>query len=142
MIDPAAEPGEVFEGPLRRFSAARVLAFSGGPLGSPDWPERNPHTDAALARAAGFSTPVVSGQQAEGDLVRLMMGLFGPRWTTSGTLKVKFIRPLIAGDTVRTMARLRAKASKGAHADFEFEVWCETGNGDKVIVGEAKCWLP
>ncbi len=137
MMDRETEPGAVFEGPRRLLSAARIRAFSSGPLGTPGWPERNPHTDASLASAAGFSGPVASGFQAEGDIVRLMVSLFGPSWTTHGMLRVKFIAPAVADESVRAVARLRAKNTRDGAMRFEFDVWCEKQNGDKIIVGEA-----
>lgn len=74
--------------------------------------------------------------------MRLMTSLFGTDWAASGTLRVKFVAPLFAGDCVRAMARLRATETQGTLRSYRFEVWCEKENGDKIVVGEATGRLP
>ena len=48
------EIGATVCGRALTLSLARVLAFSGGPLDEPGWPQRSLHTDLELARAAGL----------------------------------------------------------------------------------------
>ena len=82
--------GETFSSPAYTLSIERLLAFSGGPIGAPDWPAKNLHTDMAKAKDAGLSAPIASGVQYEGYLIRLLTDAFGEAWFTGGSLNVKY----------------------------------------------------
>jgi len=130
--------GALFSGAPRVLSAARILAFSGGPFDAPGWPAKNLHTDAAKAAEAGLAEPIVSGIQCEADVVRLLASLFGDLWYRRGRLSVKYPRVVTAGMTIRAHARVKSVGE----GTIELEVWCDTPDGTMVVVGTAGCDTP
>ena len=131
-----------FNGCMRELSTGRILAFSGGPLASAGWPAKNLHTDVAKAAEAGLEAPIASGIQFEGDVIRLLIELFGDAWFTSGKLHVKYPRPVDAGMSLRPSARVKSKRSTDAGTLIELEVWCQTSEKEVVLVGTASCVEP
>lgn len=131
--------GREFSGVARELSMTRMLAFSGGSFGAPGWPAKNLHTDAAKAKEAGLAAPIASGIQCEGDIIRLLIELFGDAWFGSGRLHVKYPRPVFAGTSLVARARVRSRQASGAGTLVELEVWCETPEKEIVVVGTASC---
>ena len=129
--------GQEFTGPRRCLSKARILALSGGVLGSADWPRRNLHTDAAKAAEAGLPAPIASGIQCEGDIVRLLIGLLGDAWFSSGRLNVTHRRPVFEGTWIQARARITETSSTDAGELLRIEVWCETPEQEIVTSGTA-----
>ena len=134
--------GETFSSPPYTLSIERLLAFSGGPIGDPDWPAKNLHTDMAKAKHAGLSAPIASGIQYEGYLIRLLTDAFGEAWFTGGSLQVKYPKPVLADETVRAWFRVAAKEPAKRAVLFKLDVWCENQRGEKVLVGTATCTQP
>ena len=99
---------EIFEGKARKLTWARALALSGGPFETPDWPDKNLHTDLKAANDAGLSAVVVSGTQWEGYLVGLLVEMFGMAWFHGGQLDIKIPRSVKIDETVQPKARLEA----------------------------------
>ena len=128
-----------FSGRARTISMTRILAFSGGPLAAEGWPARNLHTDAAKAAEAGLAAPIASGVQCEGDLIRLMLDLFGDAWFARGRMNVKYPRPVLAGLTIQAHARVTALRSGKDGTVVELEVRCEADDKTLVAVGTASC---
>lgn len=120
---------------------ARVLAFSGGPITEPGWPERNLHTDLGKAREAGLDHIIASGTQSEGLLIAFLVETFGPDWYGSGELEVRFVKPVRVGDTVRPRLRWIAKERRGDRLHLTAECWCEVEDASRVIEGKASCAL-
>jgi acyl dehydratase len=120
----------------------RMLAFSGGPLATPDWPAKNLHTDFGKAKDAGLSAPIASGLQYEGHLLRLLQDLFGNAWLRGGKMRIKYPRPVMAGDVVQAKVRVKSKVLFDAVVTYELDVWCEKQDKEKVLVGTASCSLP
>ena len=141
-ITVATRIGTEFAGRQRILSIGRILAFSGGPLDSPEWPSKNLHTDKDKASEAGLSAPIASGIQYESHLIELLCALFGERWFEDGVLNVKYPRPVRAGDAVQPFAKITAFTSEGTIASVELDVWCARGDGEKVLVGTARCHVP
>lgn len=131
--------GQEFSGRMRELSMTRLLGFSGGPLGAPGWPAKNLHTDTAKAAEAGLPAPIASGIQCEGDIIRLLTGLFGEAWFRHGKLHVKYPRPVFAGMSVQARARVRARRPGDDGTLVELDVWCETLEKVTAVVGTASC---
>jgi acyl dehydratase len=131
-----------FNGRMRGLSTGRILAFSGGPLESAGWPAKNLHTDVAKAAEAGLEAPIASGIQFEGDVIRLLIELFGDAWFAGGKLHVKYPRPVYAGTSLRPCARVKSKRSTDSGTLVELEVWCETPEKEVVLIGTASCVEP
>src|ERR1043166_2356877 len=119
----ALTEGQEFNGALRELSTGRILAFSGGPFATPGWPAKNLHTDRAKAAEAKLDAPIASGIQCEGDIVRLLIELFGEAWFRHGKLHVKYPRPVFAGASVQSRARVRSRRVDGAATTIELDVW-------------------
>jgi acyl dehydratase len=136
-----AAPGQVFRGRPFRFTLPRVLAFSGGAFDEPGWPQRNLHTDAAKAREAGLPDIIVSGTQFEGLLLGHLARLVGPAWHRAGELEARIAKSALVGDEVTPVAVLRGIEDGPGGRVASLEVWCETQDGSKVLVGEARALL-
>jgi len=93
------------------------------------------HYDDAAARAAGFPGAVAHGAITAAVLDEACRAHFGAAWSEAGRLDVKFVKPFFVGDTMSTHGQQNAPAREGAPAVWE--VWCENGAGEKVLVGEA-----
>jgi len=136
-----AEIGAQLAGRPLTLTLARVLAFSGGPIAEPGWPERNLHTDLAKAREAGLDQIIASGTQSEGLLTAFLVETFGPNWFGGGALDVRFVKPVRVGDTVRPALRWIANKRDGDRLHLTAECWCEIDDGSRVIEGKASCTL-
>ncbi len=117
----------------------RIWAFSGGPFALEGWPKKNIHTDIEYARACGLpdNKVAVSATQFQGYLVQLMIELFGVQWLSGGTLDVKFIRIVNAGDTITSKAVFHGKEIREDTSIITLDVWCENQDGEVVLIGTA-----
>lgn len=131
--------GREFNGVRRRLSRERILALSGGALGSVDWPRKNLHTDAGKAAEAGLPAPIASGIQCEGDIVRLLITLFGESWFYAGRLNVTHRRPVFEGTLLQARARVEEVIAEREGDMVRLEVWCETPEREIVTAGVATC---
>ncbi len=131
--------GETFRGSRLHLVRERLLAFSGGPFGTPGWPSKNLHTDHDTATAAGLSAPIASGIQAQSHIIRLMTELFPDTWFTQGELDVRFRAQVHAGDELEAIAKLVSRDTGDNGTRFGFEVSCVRGDGEVVAVGTAAC---
>ncbi|MPZ44323.1 MAG: hypothetical protein GEV05_13130 [Betaproteobacteria bacterium] len=137
-----AKVGGLYAGKARKLTWARALALSGGPIESPDWPEKNLHTDLKAANDAGLSAVVVSGTQWEGYLVGLLVEMFGIAWFAGGQLDIKIPRSVKIDETVQPKARVEAREQDGGRVRIALSVWCENQDGEQVLVGAASCAVP
>jgi hypothetical protein len=115
----------------RTISFARMLAFSGGEIGTPGWPASNVHTDLAKAKRAGLQNTIASGIQAEGYLIAMIVDELGEGWLSGGTLSVKHVGMLSPGDVVIS------KLKNGMQGTSRLELQCERPDGKVVVAGEA-----
>jgi hypothetical protein len=137
----SAADGELFEGRVLTLSLSRILAFSGGPIDMPDWPDKNLHTNLVKAKEAGLAGIIGSGTQWEGLLIDLMIEMFGERWYGSGSIEAKITKSIYVGQTVQAKALFRERQSSPDGERIILDVWCENGEGDKVLVGTASALL-
>jgi acyl dehydratase len=86
-----------------------------------------------------LSAPIVSGIQYESHLIELLCTLFGDGWFEGGVLKVKYPRPVLTGEAVRPFAKVTALTGEGTVTSVELDVWCTRADGEKVLVGAARC---
>lgn len=133
------EIGAALVGRPLQLSLARVLAFSGGPLDEPGWPQRNLHTDIDKAREAGLDHIIASGTQSEGLLIAFLIDTFGSDWSGSGTLEVRFLKPVRVGDVVRPGLLWTGKEHGVDGLRLSAECWCEIADGSRVLAGTASC---
>ena len=133
------EVGEVRSGRALTLSLARVLAFSGGPIDAPNWPERNLHTDHAKAREAGLEHLIASGTQSEGMLIGFLIDVFADDWYAGGELDVRFVKPVQVNDRVMPHVRCTARDIVEGALRITLECWCEIADGSHVVEGSARC---
>ncbi|HEY8449901.1 MAG TPA: MaoC family dehydratase [Bacillota bacterium] len=134
----AVEPGALWRlGPVT-ISQAAMTRYSQA-LAEPGY-ERNIHTDEAVARAAGLPGPIMEGRMGVSLISGLLGQTFGDAWLGGGALSVRFVRMVPAGEALTACARLQDVRHGEQGAELHLEVWCETANGERPIVGEA--WLP
>ncbi len=136
------KPGDVRTGHVRTMTWARVLALSGGPLDKPGWPDKNLHTDAESAAAAGLPQVVVSGTQWEGHVAGLLVDTMGLAWFQGGCMNVKIPRSVKIGESLVPKLRLDAIVQHDKGAVAELTVWCENAQSEQVLVGTATCGMP
>ena len=138
LITRDTSEGESFTGKPKSVNWERLWTFSGGPFKLEGWPARNIHTDLVYANASGLPNKVAaSATQFEGYIVQLMIDLFGVEWLLSGSLDVKFISIVHAGDIIATNAMVQSKETQADATKFTMDVYCENQRGEKVLVGLA-----
>jgi acyl dehydratase len=95
------------------------------------------HYDPAFARNAGLPAPIATGVMSSAFLSQMLTTAFGVDWIRSGSIDVKFIRPIYAGDTVTARGRITGKSATSTGVRIALEIWCETQRGKPVTVGTA-----
>ena len=95
------------------------------------------HFDPTFAREAGLPAPIATGVMSSAFLSEMLTTAFGVDWIRGGSMHVKFIRPIYAGDTVSARGRITGKSATSTGVRFALEIWCETQRGEPVTVGSA-----
>ena len=95
------------------------------------------HTDPEWARKKGFRAPLVQAMMSTAYVSQLMMQFLGAGYAKGGALSVSFIKPVYVGDTLTVRGRVRSRQPEGDATRVTVEVWCETRDGEKAVVGTA-----
>ncbi|HEX2173036.1 MAG TPA: hypothetical protein VHL09_11405 [Dehalococcoidia bacterium] len=105
-------------------------------------PARNFHTDREMARARGFSDVVIAGPQFVCQMAELMTQIFGRGFYEGGKLRVNFLRPVLAGETItaRAVENRRTRDGDGVER-MEVAIWCENEAGQQTAAGVASARL-
>jgi acyl dehydratase len=98
---------------------------------------RSIHTDPEWARKKGFAAPLAQGMMSSAYVSQMMVSLLGEGFVKGGRMNVKFIKPVLAGDTLTMHGRVREKQPEGDRTRVVVEFWCENQDGIKTMVGEA-----
>jgi len=99
---------------------------------------RSIHTDADWARAKGFRAPLAQGMMSTAYVSEMMVALLGEGFIQGGSMAVKFVKPVYAGDTLTLRGRVRAKQpAESGRVRVEVDFWCENQEGVTTLVGEA-----
>jgi 3-hydroxybutyryl-CoA dehydratase len=106
---------------------SRPLMAGGNPI----------HYDPAFAKDAGLPAPIATGVMSSALMSEMLTKAFGIEWLRSGSIEVKFIRPIYAGDTLTARGRITTKSETGAGVRIALDIWCETQRGESVTVGSA-----
>jgi acyl dehydratase len=67
----------------------------------------------------------------------MMVDFLGEGFVQGGRMAVKFIKPVIVGDTLTLHGVVRDLVPEGRDTRVIVEVWCENQHGVKTMVGEA-----
>jgi acyl dehydratase len=95
------------------------------------------HTDAEVARAAGFATMVAQGMMAADYISEAMANTLGSAWYADAKLSLAFLRPILNGDTITACGRLDREEEDGAVVRKTYAVWAKNEQGDIVADGKA-----
>ncbi len=95
------------------------------------------HTDPEFARSLGFRGVVVHGQMNLALVSRALTETYGPGWASGGTLTGRYLKPVVAGDTVRVQLRVTERGE--ASVDHTVEVLNQ--DDELVLVGQARAAL-
>ncbi|MFZ4451239.1 MaoC family dehydratase [Salibacterium aidingense] len=97
----------------------------------------NIHNNLAAAKETGMERPVVQGQQQVGYLTEMLTNFFGKSWFTSGWEKVKFLRPVLVGETVTAKGVIKDKTVEDGKTKLHLEIWVENEEQEMTSVGWA-----
>ena len=102
------------------------------------------HTDPELAaRRLGTTYPIASGRMSITYVSEALRKFFGTDvFNHTGTLNLKFLRPVKDGDTVSVKGKVSEKLDENAGTRVFVEVSCENQNSDKTAVGTASALVP
>ncbi len=95
------------------------------------------HTDPEWAKAKGFAAPLAQGMMSTAYVSEMMVKLLGEGFVKRGKMSVKFIKPVLAGDTLTMHGCVKSKEPEGEHTRIVVEFWCENQDEVKTMVGEA-----
>ena len=101
------------------------------------------HDDDEYARSQGLPGIISDGMISTNWIAGLLLDVFGKGLLRNGSLKTKYVKPILEDQVVVCCARVTA-ASRNAEggARYELEVWCEDDRGTKLTVGTARIALP
>ena len=98
---------------------------------------QNIHNDPELAqRRLGTTYPIASGRMSVAFVSESLRRFFGPEvFNHTGTVNLKFLRPVKGGDTVTVTGEVSSQeeADDGTHVIVNLV--CENQNGDRTAVG-------
>ncbi len=115
--------------PPRPVSLEMCKAFSG--------PHESYHTNREMAAQLGFPDVVVQGMMALCFLSGLMAREFGDGWDEGGKMAASLVNVVWAEDVITARAKVREETPEGSKRRIHLDVWCEKGDGTKVVVGSA-----
>jgi len=95
------------------------------------------HVQPEVAKKAGFDKTVAQGLMAMDYVSELMTAEFGKEWFEFAGLSVRFLRPILCGDTVTANGRVAEEVAEGAVVRKVYEVWAENERGESVAAGHA-----
>lgn len=103
---------------------------------------QNSHNDAASAQRDGLRRTVASGQNQMAFLHELLEHAFGDAWVFGGSISVRYVRPVYAGDRITPHAHVSGITHEDGRNIFALDVWCENQDGHKTAVGTARAGAP
>ncbi|MCC6534386.1 MAG: MaoC family dehydratase [Burkholderiales bacterium] len=95
------------------------------------------HTDPEWAKKKGFAAPLAQGMMSTAYVSEMMVRLLGEGFIRGGRMSVKFVKPVLAGDTLTMHGRVKSKELEGEATRVVVELWCENQDGVTTMVGEA-----
>ena len=98
---------------------------------------RSIHTDPEWAREKGFRAPLAQGMMSTAYVSEMMVAFLGEGFVEGGRMAVKFVKPVLVGDTLTMRGRVRSKEPEAGRVRVAVEFWCENQDGLTTMVGEA-----
>ncbi|MBI3976619.1 MAG: MaoC family dehydratase [Chloroflexi bacterium] len=95
------------------------------------------HDSEDVAREEGLGSPIASAHHTISYTHEMLNKFLGPEWTRGGKLDLKFLRPVVPGDTLTIKGVVRDKREENGKVRLILEVWGENQKGEKTAAGEA-----
>jgi acyl dehydratase len=103
---------------------------------------RNSHSDINAAKADGITRTIASGQNQMAFLHELLERNFGDSWVYGGTISVRYIHPVYAGDRLTAHGQVTEVAQVDGKPRVSVQVWCENQTGRKTSAGTVVAGQP
>jgi acyl dehydratase len=103
---------------------------------------RSIHTDPEWARTKGFAAPLAQGMMSTAYVSEMMVALLGEGFVQGGRMSVKFVKPVLVGDTLTMRGMVKEKRPEGSRVRVVVEFSCENQAGIKTMIGEASGLAP
>ena len=110
---------------INRFEACGILE------------RENIHTNPEIAKQRlGYSHPIASGRMSVAFAAESLRKFFGPAvFNHTGTVNLKFLRPVKDGDTVTVRGSGRHQEEVDAGTLVTVDLYCENQDRDKTAIG-------
>ena len=95
------------------------------------------HND-QLAKSAGLKGGFIVNEYHFAQITQMLLEYFGSTWFTHGEIEIKYITPLLDGDTFVPKAKVMTEKPPGT-GRLELQIWCENQRGDRLATGRANC---
>ena len=103
----------------------------------------NIHTDPQLAaRRLGTTYTIASGRMSIAYACQALRSVLGGAFDRTGTLNMKFLRPVRDGDTVTVGGQVTEMRAEGDGTRVVVDVWCENQDSHRTAVGMGSALLP
>jgi acyl dehydratase len=130
--------GDILTGVPRTITWDRMVRFE-----SVVWDRgTTAHNDPETAAKGGMTRPFSSGQNTLAFFHELFEKSFGRGWIEGGTIAVRWIRVVYAGDTVVPHAEIERLGEKDGRPLAEMRIWAENQDGETTAAGKATAFLP
>ena len=105
---------------------------------------KNIHNNPELAQQRlGFSAPIASGRMSVAFAAESLRKFFGPQvFNHTGTINLKFLRPVKHGDTITVFGAVKHQEQVEAGTLVTVDIFCENQDKDKTAVGIATAVVP
>lgn len=117
---------------INRFEACGILG------------RKNIHNSPDLAQQRlGYDRPLASGRMSVSFVAESLRRLFGPDvFNHTGTVNLKFLRPVKDGDTITVRGAVRNQQQVEAGTLVTVDVFCENQDQDKTALGTGSAVVP
>lgn len=129
-------------GPTRSLTMDRIDWYSMGmqaaATGERQPVQHNIHTDHEYARSQGLPAAIADGMHSTNWLSAMLAEHFGEHYIAHGSLRTKYIRPVLVDTVLTPRAIVDSCEDLGTEGVvYHMSVWCEDEHGTKLTVGEA-----
>lgn len=132
--------GDELQPYLRTLTAAQMKSYSTWPEGQRNM--QNQHTDEAIAKSLGRPGVIAQGLQISALVHELLTQAFGAAWMRGGSLKVRYLKMVVAGDTLTAKGRVTAVEPLPDADRVTVEVACTNQRSEAPLVGTATVLVP
>lgn len=96
------------------------------------------HVDPDFAKDSQFGSTIAHATLTITYILEMLTRWLGNGWLRGGKLGgIKFIAPVLPGDTITAGGKVISKKVQNGKAILECEVWLQKQDGSKAIIGQA-----